>query len=291
MKLFRLIILSLFFGAAIMSCNGLDGDNSDYDFGHKNSETPDNPYKDGYGRLPNSIRLATYNTHRCEGNIEQNASVDRSNYYKTAEVIKLMDPDVIALQELDSISTWHKAFQLKELADRTGMEYTYGYTITSRGGKYGNGILSKEKPQKVANIDLVGEEHRKMLVAQFQDYTFIATHFCHKNDENRKASVEIINNHIQTNFSNYGKPIYLAGDLNESNMNAEMFKLLLSKWEVISINRNTFIGGTPSRIDFILVYKGNNPVYKVLGSAVPTFNSIDVNTVSDHLPVLVDIEK
>ena len=34
------------------ACNELDGDNSDFDFGHS-AGAAENPYKDGYGRLPN----------------------------------------------------------------------------------------------------------------------------------------------------------------------------------------------------------------------------------------------
>ena len=85
------------------ACNELDGDNSDFDFGHS-AGAAENPYKDGYGRLPNSIRLATYNTHRCEG-WETQTNVDRANYNNTAKVISLIDPDVIALQELDKFTT------------------------------------------------------------------------------------------------------------------------------------------------------------------------------------------
>lgn len=203
-----------------------------------------------------------------------------------------MQPDVIALQELDSMTTWHPAFQLQELATRTGLYYTYNYTIGYRGGKYGNGILSKEKPTKVTHVDLVGEEHRKMCVAEFPNYVFIATHFCHLNDENRKASAVIINNFIKDNYSSYQKPIYLVGDLNESNLSSEMFQTLLPKWNIISTSNVTFIGsGTAKRIDFILVYKENKAAYKVLGTATPKYSGLDINFISDHLPVFTDIEK
>lgn len=290
-KRFYLTTIFMFSSLFLLSCGGLDGDNSDYDFG--NGENIDNPYINGYDRLPNSIRLATYNTHRCEGNITQSSSVDRSHYAKTAEVISRIQPDVIALQELDSITTWHPAFQIQELATRTGLHYTYNHTIDYRGGKYGNGILSKEKPVKVTHVDLVGEEHRKMCVAEFSDYIFIATHFCHKNDENRKASAVIVNNFIKDNYSSYKKPIYLAGDLNESSLSSGMFQELLSKWNIISTSNVTFIGAgsTAKRIDFILVYKGNNASYEVLGTATPQYAGLDMNFISDHLPVLTDIKK
>ena len=211
------------------ACNELDGDNSDFDFGHS-AGAAENPYKDGYGRLPNSIRLATYNTHRCEG-WETQTNVDRANYNNTAKVISLIDPDVIALQELDKFTTWHPHDQLQELADRTGMKPYYCKTIDYRGGDYGIGILSKREPLRTVSGDLPGTEARKFFLAEFDDYIFIATHLCHLETTNRAQSVEIINAYIAANYASYTKPIFLAGDFNESNMSSEMMVKLKEKWE------------------------------------------------------------
>ena len=272
------------------ACNELDGDNSDFDFGHS-AGAAENPYKDGYGRLPNSIRLATYNTHRCEG-WETQTNVDRANYNNTAKVISLIDPDVIALQELDKFTTWHPHDQLQELADRTGMKPYYCKTIDYRGGDYGIGILSKREPLRTVSGDLPGTEARKFFLAEFDDYIFIATHLCHLETTNRAQSVEIINAYIAANYASYTKPIFLAGDFNESNMSSEMMVKLKEKWEIISTSSNTFMNtATPKRIDYIVLYTGNKAACEVLGTAVPSYDEINVNKVSDHLPVLVDIKK
>lgn len=272
------------------ACNELDGDNSDFDFGHS-AGAAENPYKDGYGHLPNSIRLATYNTHRCEG-WETQTNVDRANYNNTAKVISLIDPDVIALQELDKFTTWHPHDQLQELADRTGMKPYYCKTIDYRGGDYGIGILSKREPLRTVSGDLPGTEARKFFLAEFDDYIFIATHLCHLETTNRAQSVEIINAYIAANYASYTKPIFLAGDFNESNMSSEMMVKLKEKWEIISTSSNTFMNtATPKRIDYIVLYKGNKAACEVLGTAVPSYDEINVNKVSDHLPVLVDIKK
>ena len=272
------------------ACNELDGDNSDFDFGHS-AGAAENPYKDGYGRLPNSIRLATYNTHRCEG-WETQTNVDRANYNNTAKVISLIDPDVIALQELDKFTTWHPHDQLQELADRTGMKPYYCKTIDYRGGDYGIGILSKREPLRTVSGDLPGTEARKFFLAEFDDYIFIATHLCHLETTNRAQSVEIINAYIAANYASYTKPIFLAGDFNESNMSSEMMVKLKEKWEIISTSSNTFMNtATPKRIDYIVLYKGNKAACEVLGTAVPSYDEINVNKVSDHVPVLVDIKK
>lgn len=284
------LLLAFCTTTAMASCNELDGDNSDFDFGHS-AGTTENPYKDGYGRLPGSVRLATYNTHRCEG-WETQTNVDRANYNNTAKVISLMDPDVIALQELDKFTTWHPHDQLQELADRTGMKPYYCKTIDYRGGDYGIGILSKKEPLRTVSGDLPGTEARKFFLAEFDDYIFIATHLCHLETTNRAQSVEIINNYIAANYASYTKPIFLAGDFNESNQSSEMMVKLKEKWEIISTSANTFVNtSSPKRIDYIVLYKGNAAACEVLGTAVPSYEEINVNKVSDHLPVLVDIKK
>ena len=192
MKITRFILSALFGCCLVLSavaCSDLSGDNSDFNFGDMPSDEPENPYDgQGYDRLPSSVRLATYNTHRCEG-WTQNSGTDRANYNNTAKVISLMDPDVIALQELDKNTTWHPTDQLQELADRTGMRPYYCKTIDYRGGDYGIGILCKTAPKNTYAGDLPGEEARKFFLAEFDDYIFIATHFCHKSDENRQRNI------------------------------------------------------------------------------------------------------
>ena len=71
MKITRFILSALFGCCLVLSavaCSDLSGDNSDFNFGDMPSDEPENPYDgQGYDRLPSSVRLATYNTHRCEG--------------------------------------------------------------------------------------------------------------------------------------------------------------------------------------------------------------------------------
>lgn len=292
MKAIKIAIMPVVAMLVMASCDKPKGDNSDYDFSANRGT--ESPYKDGYGRLPNSVRLATYNVHRCEGPITQDPNKDMAHYNKTALVVKLMDPDAIALQELDENTSWHPVSQIGELAERTGMKATFGRTIDQRGGQYGNGILSKTTPLNTSNqpIPQVDTEYEKRaaLFAEFDDYVFIATHFCHKSSKNRKKSVEFITEYVATTYGgDFEKPVFLAGDLNEDKIGSEVMLELLKDWKIVSSNDYTHKGEV--RIDYVLVYTGNEPSYGIIGAAAPVYDEIDVYTVSDHNPTMVDLNE
>lgn len=293
MKTLKTIALLFCLAVGASACHDLEGDNSDFDLGFASGNGGSNPYVDGYDRLDNSLRLATYNTHRCEGPITQDPAYDRAHYDMTAKVISLVAPDAIALQELDEKTSWHRVSQIEELAKRTGMHATFGRAIDQRGGQYGNGILSREKPLSTEILSLPNPaqtEDRIALVAKFERFVFIATHFCHKSEVNRTEAARELNEYAAEHFQTSDKPVYLAGDLNLNRTTSDAFIELLKSWKIISSNDYTMSTGN-TRIDYVLVYTGNQASYEVLGAAVPTFSEIDVYTVSDHLPVFVDLKK
>ena len=77
-----------------------------------------------YPKAPGAIRLLTYNTHYCKGGYDP-GEINESNVKKLAQVIKALDADVIALQELDSASQSRgNRYLLHEIAKHTGIEYT-----------------------------------------------------------------------------------------------------------------------------------------------------------------------
>lgn len=269
------------------------GDNSDYDFGDNFSDTPDGsaveegPFADGYGRLPETVRLASYNVHRCTG---PNTSV--ADYDGLAAGIKMIDADVIGLQELDSKTKKHPYKQVEELATRAGMSSQYCKTIDYNGGEYGIGVLYKKglRIRDTYSGNLPGDEPRKFFFLEFDDFSFICTHFCHKSVENRKKSVDIINDYLIKTWSTYKKPIFLVGDLNCEPGSEEM-KKMLGTWTMISARKATFFNATtPKCIDYVLQWNGNNPQTEVLRSGIPQFQNVDFAKLSDHYPVLVDLK-
>jgi len=93
--------------------------------------------------------LMSYNVRNCLG-LDGEVSYDR-----VARVINDAAPDAVALQELDSMTTrYPEQDVLRNLAERTGMYPVYAASIDYRGGKYGIGMLTREKPLSFRRVAL-----------------------------------------------------------------------------------------------------------------------------------------
>ena len=168
-----------------------------------------------------------------------------------------------------------------EVAERTAMFPTYAPAIDFQGGKYGVGILSKEKPLSVRQTPLPGrEERRVLLIVEFETYVLACTHFS-LNAEDRLASVAIINEAVK----GIAKPLFLAGDMN-SRPDSPPQVALRQTFEVLSDTAQyTIPVVNPTRcIDYIYQYR-NGKSCSVLKRQV-----IHEQVASDHLPLFVDVK-
>ena len=223
-----------------------------------------------------ALRILTYNVKNGVG------MDDVTNYQRTAEVINAVRPDVVAIQELDSCTTRSRGVDvLKTLAEKCGMSYCYGASISYRGGKYGIGILSIHAPLKTSFVRLPGrEEKRGLLIAEFDDFVVFCTHFS-LTEADRIASIAIIN----SKAADYHKKIYLAGDLNAS-LQSDAIRLLTDNWVNLSGHGPTFPSPHPSEcIDYIFGLNCCRFIYNVVKQEV-----VPENLASDHRPLFVDVE-
>lgn len=228
------------------------------------------------GKEENSIRVMCYNVRNCRGMDEV------IDYQRVADIMNRVNPDVIAVQELDSVSERNNGvFALKELADRTCMFYTYGPSIDFQGGKYGVGILSKQKPVRYWTIPLPGrEERRLLLLAEFDEYVLCCTHFS-LTKEDQVLSVPLILEAVK----DIRKPLFLAGDMNSVQDSPTQKALQRRFIPLNSYKDNTIPGEKPNRcIDFIYGLNNGNQ-YSVLRRQV----LYDEPVASDHLPLFVDV--
>ncbi|MCX6239926.1 MAG: endonuclease/exonuclease/phosphatase family protein [Bacteroidia bacterium] len=222
-----------------------------------------------------NFRIMTYNVRNCLGMDE------KTDYDRVATVIEAVNPDVVALQELDSVTTRsNRVDVLKLLAEKCGMKYIYGASIPYRGGKYGIGILSKDKPMSTSFFSLPGrEEKRGLLMAEFKNYIFLCSHFS-LTEADRVASVQIINQ----KGTEFNKRVFLAGDLNAA-PKSEAINSLSEYWINISGEQPTFPSSGPKEcIDYIWGIKCCNFSYNIIKQVV-----VPEKTASDHRPVFVDI--
>jgi len=87
---------------------------------------------------PSSFKVMTYNIHSCVN------VYGRENPAATARIIALLDPDAVALQEVDSMGPrMRQRNQAEWIADQLGMHHLFFPLRASRLGKFGSAVLSK----------------------------------------------------------------------------------------------------------------------------------------------------
>lgn len=224
----------------------------------------------------NTHRLMSYNIHHGEG-MDGKMDIER-----IGKLIIDINPEVVGLQEVDSVVARSGNIDiLHMLSEQTGMYGTFGYSILHDGGKYGNGILTREKPLAVRKIALPGaREARTALIVELDKYLVVNTHLSLTNEE-RLESVKIITDAIKI----YNKPVFLMGDLNAS-PDSEPITFLQGKWQLLSNPKQfTFPSGKPTgTIDYIFGYTDKGETYAKYRAHV-----IDEQVASDHRPLFVDI--
>lgn len=226
------------------------------------------------GYSQNYLRLMNYNIRNAKGMDEVH------NYQRIANIILEDAPDVVAIQEADSVTRRSNQVDvLAEIAQRSRMHATYAATIDFQGGKYGLGILSKQQPLRVERVPLPGkEEARVLLVAEFNDYVFACTHLS-LTAEDRMASYALIRQCAER----YAKPFFLAGDWNDTPDSP--FLILMQEDFALLNNPNVYThpASKPHHtIDYIAAWKPTRPRMVVESAKV-----LDEPCASDHRPVSV----
>ena len=239
----------------------------------------------GCNNQPIRLRVVTYNIHHGEG-MDGEFDLDR-----IASVINSLDPDLVALQEVDRKTERSGGVdQGALLASLTGMELVYGPAMEYKGGQYGDAILSRlpildsavhQLPQEDGSEPRVAVE-AQVEIKKLGTLVLLSTHYAHDSATDRLAQARASNLLMA---GREVRPAILAGDLN-AEPGSEPMAALLTMWEDTTANRpvNTFPANRPVRkIDYILVNPpGRWTVHDVQVSGRPY--------ASDHAPLLVELE-
>lgn len=230
-----------------------------------------------YSQRENTQRLMSYNIHHGKG-MDNIIDIER-----IGDIILKVNPEVVGLQEVDSMVNRSGNIDIMQMLEKqTGMYATFGHSILLDNGKYGNGMLTKEKPLATIKISLPGaREARTALIVELEKYVVVNTHLSLTNEE-RLESMKIITESIK----HYDKPVFLMGDLNAEPEEDSMKWLIDADWQILSnINQYTIPSEKPTKtIDYVLGYKGKGETYAKFRAHV-----IDEKVASDHCPLFVDV--
>jgi endonuclease/exonuclease/phosphatase family metal-dependent hydrolase len=223
---------------------GITGNKGFAEYSSDNNNGHSSQGRDYYFEKPSDdvIRILTYNIRNCIG------MDGKTDFDRVAEVINRINPHVVALQEVDSVTHRMNGVDvLGILAKKTNMFPSYGPAIDFQGGKYGNGVLSREKPLSFEFIPLPGrQERRSLLMVEFEDYIIYCTHLNNAFPGDRHGSVLIIDYETR----NSKKPIFLAGDINDT-PGSRTLELLSENWIQLSGNEYTFRSDAPENVSTI----------------------------------------
>ena len=224
----------------------------------------------------NTLKLMSYNIKNANG------MDDVCNFQRIANVINNTSPDVVAIQEVDSMTNRSgQKYVLGEIADRTQMHGYFAPAIDYDGGKYGIGLLTKQVPLRLQTLPLPGrEEARTLILAEFADYIYCCTHMS-LTEEDRMKSLEL----VKAFTSSSTKPLFLAGDMN-AEPESGFIKELQKDFQILSNpKQHTFPAPDPKEtIDYIATLKQNAKGFAVISAKV-----INEPMASDHRPILVEL--
>jgi endonuclease/exonuclease/phosphatase family metal-dependent hydrolase len=189
-----------------------------------------------------------------------------------AGVIRQVDPDLVALQEVDfQTNRAMKMDLVSELGRRCGLLPLFGRAMFFDGGEYGEGILSRYTFISSRNHPLPaveGKEPRAALEVRIQlpcgdTIAFIGTHFDHTGDVDRINQAS----ELREIIAGLNMPVILAGDLNARPESRPM-EILFEDLEPSSGDMAPTIpsDGPRSKIDYILY--GPPERWRVLESRV-----------------------
>lgn len=252
-----------------------------------------------------TVRITSYN-------VGVFGKFDLSSEDYTATLMKELEADVIALQELDSCTmrSGKERFQPKVFAGAMGPDWNYIYAAALKSykeGSYGIGeVWNTDKLKAVKTFYVMlpkGEcrEERALAVVEYENMVVASTHL-NGHASSLAPSAVIITDTLKTLYGATDKPVFLCGDFNARPDNPVICNLR-NDWTILSAEGPTGVGGknrgkvintiedvAGSNIDYIMILK-NDAKYELVNAGICIkFESGDVFESSDHLPIYVDVK-
>lgn len=293
-------ILALTLSAFVVSsCGGDDGTPDDtskdpwgWNKGDGEKENEGSDEDSYYPKASGSFRIMSYNI----GSFGKYITSVTDNVAMVAAMIKEVEADAVALNELDSVNTRHNVNEVALLAEAIGgWQWHFGRAMAYRNGAYGNGCVVPKQVKVVEKYTVAlpkdsGAEQRSIAVIETDEYVIGAAHLDHTSAAAQLAQVTAVNAWAQGRYIKSSKPVFFCGDMNAT-PDSETIKTLKETWDMLSSTENTFSSRAASScIDYIFHYKSSAPVKLVEAHSLTKFHKGDVTMASDHLPIYVDVQ-
>lgn len=237
------------------------------------------------------LRFMSYNIHIANPPSLPEGVVDIE---AIARVINAVEPDFVALQEVDRFTdrSGRELDQAKAIAELTGMKHVFVKALNRSNGEYGLAILTKFDIEETKTFSLpinqgTGAELRALGIVRVKlddgsDFVFGTTHLDHLQDSNRELQTrEALRN--LTDYQQY--PIVLGGDFNMNQSNA-VWDIWKTAFRVPCTNcPSTHRATNPTTaIDFIILNQTADTRF-----SVKSYRTYPETYASDHLPVVVEL--
>lgn len=217
--------------------------------------------------MPGALRVLTYNVHQL-----------RDDASAVAEVIRELDPDVVALQEPPRGPSGRS--KLRRLAHAAGCE-----VAVAGGGARTTALLVREGTsfggaRRVRLRWRPGRTRRGLAVADVGGLRVVSVHFSLVPKE-RLLHVDRL---LRVVASSGGAGCVVAGDLNEEPDGETWRRLRIRLRDVTAGTGPTFTSRRPARrIDAVLATSG------LVATRAQVLRDERTERASDHLPVVVDL--
>jgi len=228
------------------------------------------------GKQPNSLRVLTWNIHACVG------SDGRYDPDRILALIRKHDPDIIALQEMDSRGRSLEIPLLDFFKQALGEHSAEARTIAAPDGHYGHAIISRYPLRDVRLHDLTSFAREERFA--------IETNVAHD-----RGILHLVSTHLGLNMFERRRQARLLAELASKQADVSVMLGDFNDWFQDGVIRRTLAGIMPDRSRH-KTFPACYPLFSLdriycrpNGRLLDSWTDTDAKFASDHLPVIADI--
>ncbi len=238
------------------------------------------------------LRVLSYNIHKCIGGIDR-----RYRPQRVVDTIAHYAPDILMLQEVDAGAKRSGGDrQVDLLGDALGMRHRAWFpnVTLSKGGAYGNAVLSRFAFRESSNLDLTlaGRKCRSVLHSRLRARTPGGSRTIHvfnmhlglRQDERRRQLVRFLDSHPFAHM-HARTPVIVGGDFNDVYGTLGDQLLVPAGFSAMPTAPRTFPAFAPLRPLDALFVRGDVQIRRAQRGQIAV-----ARRASDHLPLVVDLE-